>query len=613
MSGFYLDDIKPRRKASNGTFIKNGRKMYKGAIRNNYGNSYREMVDDKGHPLVLSYYDNEGRGHYINKDTGETYADYNGNYDNGVVVKPSNYSSSFVPEDVINFMNIVTLGLGNRLSTSQNLGIIKDLVKGKSLKETFERSLLGNEGVSDNPIYNLGLDMVAPIGLGVYKYVQPRYNIQNIRNLAYVNIKPYDYEWRKIVDFGKDLIKGKVIDSNDLERLKKWKLNPESSYDRARIDAWRIRTGNPQLYDTFTPIGDNYYTAEKDINRIIRNGDPLSPEYYTSQRMINGKLETTVGSDAVNGAGGNVGNIGIYPLDIKPGITNANGTGIFRMTDLWDLQPFKGHYDLFEKMLENGYIKAIQNPIRKLTTPLYRQLTRKGIDNNLLKMIRNNTPFYKEYGFNGKIIGDGRTKLSKAMNKFWNNHIGNLEAGSVLRTKPFTIVNEMPVNFDFVNEAAQQRLRKLGYPLRTTFGTINPPYIDVAFPFNFRNTAEVSEAPSISEYLNFRGKNSLEKAFNKNVNFGFDDIKDGQIIPKTTYEEDFSDKTLHFKYGGSVYLDSIIPRKKYGGININPANRGKFTATMQRTGKTAEELSRSSNPLTRKRAIFALNARKWNH
>ncbi len=52
---------------------------------------------------------------------------------------------------------------------------------------------------------------------------------------------------------------------------------------------------------------------------------------------------------------------------------------------------------------------------------------------------------------------------------------------------------------------------------------------------------------------------------------------------------------------------------KYGGIHINPANRGKLTETMHRTGKTKEELSHSKNPLTRKRAIFALNAEKWNH
>ncbi len=48
------------------------------------------------------------------------------------------------------------------------------------------------------------------------------------------------------------------------------------------------------------------------------------------------------------------------------------------------------------------------------------------------------------------------------------------------------------------------------------------------------------------------------------------------------------------------------------GIHINPANRGKFNATKKRTGKTTKELTHSKNPLTRKRAIFALNASKWN-
>lgn len=58
----------------------------------------------------------------------------------------------------------------------------------------------------------------------------------------------------------------------------------------------------------------------------------------------------------------------------------------------------------------------------------------------------------------------------------------------------------------------------------------------------------------------------------------------------------------------------ITPKyRNGGGIHIKPENRGKFTETMRRTGKSAEELSHSSNPLTRKRAIFALNARKWKH
>lgn len=60
-------------------------------------------------------------------------------------------------------------------------------------------------------------------------------------------------------------------------------------------------------------------------------------------------------------------------------------------------------------------------------------------------------------------------------------------------------------------------------------------------------------------------------------------------------------------------LRTIQALKSGGGIHIKPENRGKFTETMKRTGKTAEELSHSKNELTRKRAQFALNARKWKH
>ena len=62
-----------------------------------------------------------------------------------------------------------------------------------------------------------------------------------------------------------------------------------------------------------------------------------------------------------------------------------------------------------------------------------------------------------------------------------------------------------------------------------------------------------------------------------------------------------------------VQRSGIRPIYRNGGtIHINPANRGKFNALKARTGKTTEELTHSSNPLTRKRAIFAQNARKWN-
>jgi hypothetical protein len=40
-------------------------------------------------------------------------------------------------------------------------------------------------------------------------------------------------------------------------------------------------------------------------------------------------------------------------------------------------------------------------------------------------------------------------------------------------------------------------------------------------------------------------------------------------------------------------------------IKINPKNKGKFNETKKRTGKSTEVLTHSSNPLTKKRAIFA--------
>lgn len=46
------------------------------------------------------------------------------------------------------------------------------------------------------------------------------------------------------------------------------------------------------------------------------------------------------------------------------------------------------------------------------------------------------------------------------------------------------------------------------------------------------------------------------------------------------------------------------------GIHIKPENKGKFTETKKRTGKSTEELTHSKNPVTRKRAIFAQNAAK---
>ena len=64
-------------------------------------------------------------------------------------------------------------------------------------------------------------------------------------------------------------------------------------------------------------------------------------------------------------------------------------------------------------------------------------------------------------------------------------------------------------------------------------------------------------------------------------------------------------KQLGYEAEGGIF--------KKGGIYIKPKNRGKFNALKKRTGKTTAELKHSKNPLTRKRATFAANAKKWKH
>jgi hypothetical protein len=61
----------------------------------------------------------------------------------------------------------------------------------------------------------------------------------------------------------------------------------------------------------------------------------------------------------------------------------------------------------------------------------------------------------------------------------------------------------------------------------------------------------------------------------------------------------------------SESINLIIEGKS--GIHIKKKNKGKFNALKKRTGKSTEELTHSKNPLTRKRAIFAQNAKRWSH
>ena len=77
-------------------------------------------------------------------------------------------------------------------------------------------------------------------------------------------------------------------------------------------------------------------------------------------------------------------------------------------------------------------------------------------------------------------------------------------------------------------------------------------------------------------------------------------------------------ENLYTNYVNELKTTGVIPVeyrefKSGGKIHIKPENRGKFTALLKRTGKSASWFKAHGTPLQRKRATFALNARKWKH
>lgn len=112
----------------------------------------------------------------------------------------------------------------------------------------------------------------------------------------------------------------------------------------------------------------------------------------------------------------------------------------------------------------------------------------------------------------------------------------------------------------------------------------------------------------INEYLpsreeSFKIENLNSKDINDAVEYLFK-MQGTKFDPK---------QTTTMKKRAEFFKNSKFENGGKMSIHIKPENRGKFNATKKRTGKTTEELTHSKNPLTRKRAIFALNSKKWKH
>jgi len=90
----------------------------------------------------------------------------------------------------------------------------------------------------------------------------------------------------------------------------------------------------------------------------------------------------------------------------------------------------------------------------------------------------------------------------------------------------------------------------------------------------------------------------------------------GQPSSETQQQEEEEEEEMTYEYGGAMMDDSDM--MKYGGINIDPKNKGKFTESANRAGMGVQEFASkvlankedySSTQV--KRANFARNAAGW--
>lgn len=151
----------------------------------------------------------------------------------------------------------------------------------------------------------------------------------------------------------------------------------------------------------------------------------------------------------------------------------------------------------------------------------------------------------------------------------------------------------------------------------TTFGVGNYTYDANALSKKKKTSGEQSEAKTDfpimrrTMYITEEQFKKLKEAVEMDTRFGdFGYDAPGLGIKKDDETMDHDD-LLTRKKNKAVGHKSL--EEGDSGIHIDPENKGKFNATKKRTGKSTEELTHSKNPLTRKRAQFALNARHWNH
>lgn len=415
------------------------------------------------------------------------------------------------------------------------------------------------------------------------------------RGHVYYNVAPLGYDHP--VQRGKAVLKGILsgkkadidnapwIKNTDWEEMAKDYGIPAEYFKQARIDAWRMHNLLPQKYDTFAPsntvigayqpnlraIQDNP-TVAKQLWKNIGPNPKVSPDGFGNWS----------GTDIVNGAGGNVGDVYIDSFFGDPLNIRMPFSGVMRYQDVWDLHPFSRKDDKFTNKvirpltlgLANKLSKGVNNVgnrlyhlamVDKQKTKAFREAIKRGeqdaldayMDTGEDVIYKWDSPKLAETIHNATVktsdaIFKGERKLTKsAPFRKLDKKMEKFEVGDLTGGKPFTVVTEIPFH------------RPSGLELRDG------------------------------------------KLYPARLKYGFDQ---DAIITKA--QQDWENTT-----GKGLYI-----KRNGGSIHIAPSKRGTFTAAATKHGMGVQEFAsrvlRNKEDFSTamvKKANFARNASKWKH
>ena len=243
------------------------------------------------------------------------------------------------PEYGWQVFNTMTLGAPNRLSVSQDLRFIKDLFNPKlTATQKADSWVQGNEGIFENPLYNMALDMASGVGIeGAIQHISN--NPTLYRNLYRKGVKQLtakkrlnnlidkveqqktniDQAYKQYLEIADNVTEESIplinrhskanpinlnINPNKLKQI--WKKIHPSDFSGEEIQVTNI-DGKPTAY-----IVNQSYNP----NTIVNTGKYRIPNFNTGE-YIEGNLNLHTGDETITTASGKIIPIGLGNRNVQ--------------------------------------------------------------------------------------------------------------------------------------------------------------------------------------------------------------------------------------------------------------------------------------------------------